>query len=199
MWHLHVALTFNSLNTACFSVIRFGGQPGAGQPVSHCFGLVPGLEVPGVQGILNAYAAALPVIHLSGPTLFAPVLSAAVARAQHNLANLKAGQPLVYTILLIITDGVINDMPATQALLNQAAGLPLSVIIVGVGEADFSQMNALDGDDAPRKQSGARDIVQVRKSTWNPLCLTLQFPSHPSIPLFRFLLYHTVCSPKRIS
>jgi hypothetical protein len=58
--------------------------------------------------------------------------------------------------------GVINDMAATRTLLAQASQLPLSVIIVGVGAADFSQMVQLDGDDAPRAQGpgAARDIVQ---------------------------------------
>jgi hypothetical protein len=40
--------------------------------------------------------------------------------------------------LLIITDGVINDMDATVTALVQASGQPLSVIIVGVGNEDFT-------------------------------------------------------------
>jgi hypothetical protein len=42
--------------------------------------------------------------------------------------------------------------------------VPLSIIIVGVGEADFTDMNVLDADDCPlRSRNGrtmARDIVQ---------------------------------------
>ena len=43
-----------------------------------------------------------------------------------------------YTILLIITDGLVNDMEATKAALVAASAQPLSVIIIGVGSADFS-------------------------------------------------------------
>ncbi len=54
-------------------------------------------------------------------------------------------------------------MDSTISALIDASGLPLSVLIVGVGQADFSNMNALDGDNT-RLRSGARvarrDIVQ---------------------------------------
>ena len=43
-----------------------------------------------------------------------------------------------YTVLLIITDGMINDMEATKAAIVAASAQPMSIIIVGVGSADFS-------------------------------------------------------------
>lgn len=43
-----------------------------------------------------------------------------------------------YFVLLIITDGVISDMPQTLEAIVQASSLPMSIIIVGVGNADFS-------------------------------------------------------------
>ena len=52
-----------------------------------------------------------------------------------------------YTVLLIITDGVIHDFEQCMDLIVQASQLPLSIIIIGVGNEDFSQMEALDGDD----------------------------------------------------
>jgi len=54
-----------------------------------------------------------------------------------------------YTILLILTDGVINDIDATIDEVVKASNLPLSIIIVGIGNADFDQMEQLDGDTAP--------------------------------------------------
>jgi hypothetical protein len=69
-----------------------------------------------------------------------------------------------YFILLILTDGVINDMDDTIDRIVEATNLPLSIIIVGVGSADFANMKMLDADDVPlRSRSGAvmtRDIVQ---------------------------------------
>ena len=42
-----------------------------------------------------------------------------------------------YNILLLLTDGIINDMPDTKRQLVELSALPCSVIIVGVGNADF--------------------------------------------------------------
>ncbi len=45
-----------------------------------------------------------------------------------------------YYILLIITDGFINDMDKTIDQIVRGSSLPLSIIIVGVGKEDFSSM-----------------------------------------------------------
>jgi hypothetical protein len=54
-------------------------------------------------------------------------------------------------------------MDKTIDLVIQAAGLPLSIIIVGVGSANFENMSKLDGDGGLYGSNGAvaqRDIVQ---------------------------------------
>ena len=67
-------------------------------------------------------------------------------------------------MLLLLTDGVITDIDETKAAVVYASSLPMSIIIVGVGGADFTDMKMLDGDDgvlrAPNGQPVARDIVQ---------------------------------------
>ncbi len=69
----------------------------------------------------------------------------------------------MYHILLILTDGMIHDMPETTDLIVECANYPLSIIIVGIGNADFSNMEKLDGDEVRlRNQKGepaVRDIV----------------------------------------
>lgn len=56
-------------------------------------------------------------------------------------------------------------MPKTKALLVDLSHLACSVIIIGVGAADFSQMKELDGDGPGGLHDGegrqvARDLVQ---------------------------------------
>lgn len=69
-----------------------------------------------------------------------------------------------YFVLLIITDGVITDMNQTCTAIVEASRLPMSIIIVGVGGADFSAMEFLDSDDkllsSARGDVASRDIVQ---------------------------------------
>ena len=67
-------------------------------------------------------------------------------------------------MLLILTDGVVNDLQDTIDLIVEASFLPLSIIIVGIGNEDFSFMDKLDGDEVPLVNSQGvkrkRDIVQ---------------------------------------
>jgi vacuolar-type H+-ATPase subunit F/Vma7 len=51
--------------------------------------------------------------------------------------------------LLIITDGIINDMQKTIDQIVRGSGLPMAIIIVGVGSDDFESMDTLDADDNP--------------------------------------------------
>ena len=74
-----------------------------------------------------------------------------------RLAAISAQRPVTqdsqhYTVLLILTDGVINDKEQTiQAIIN-ASSLPVSVLILGLGNEDFTEMEKLDGDSNPSLQ-----------------------------------------------
>uniref|UniRef100_A0AAX7SP18 Copine-3 n=1 Tax=Astatotilapia calliptera TaxID=8154 RepID=A0AAX7SP18_ASTCA len=114
-----------------------------------------------IQGIVEAYRMVLPQIRLSGPTNFSPIInhvaSIAAGAAQANAAA-------QYFVLLILTDGEITDFDQTRDAIVRASRLPMSIIIVGVGPADFKAMELLDGDDGVLRsttgESVARDIVQ---------------------------------------
>lgn len=54
-------------------------------------------------------------------------------------------------------------MPMTKEAIVRASQFPLSIIIIGVGPADFSSMHELDSDDqllTAGQLKAARDIVQ---------------------------------------
>ena len=65
---------------------------------------------------------------------------------------------LSYTILLILTAGNVEDVKETQQHLIEASKDPLSVVIVGIGEADFSGMEFLDTFNDV--QEDGRDITK---------------------------------------
>jgi hypothetical protein len=143
-----------------FPVFGFGARVGG--VVNHCFPLTFNPQNPNVQGlngILGAYRHALTQVQLSGPTLFAGIIKAA-----SQIAVASYQQARTYTILLIITDGIINDMPDTKDAIVEAGRIPLSIIIVGVGNANFSAMDELDADDVPLVSRAGkrmeRDLVQ---------------------------------------
>ena len=51
-----------------------------------------------------------------------------------------------YHVMLILTDGAIHDMRETKDLVYQLSQFPVSLIIIGVGNANFDMMEELDGD-----------------------------------------------------
>ncbi|XP_044498776.1 protein BONZAI 3-like [Mangifera indica] len=146
-----------------FPAWGFGGRTCDGT-ISHCFNLngsSNGTEVEGVDGIMAAYANALHNISLAGPTLFGQVINMAAKITGQSLSHGSSK----YFVLLIITDGVLTDIQETKDALVRVSDLPLSLLIVGVGGADFTQMEILDADNGNRFESSTgrvatRDIVQ---------------------------------------
>ena len=64
------------------------------------------------------------------------------------MAEQIQGEKNKYLVLLIITDGAIHDMDETIRLIVRGAVLPLSILIVGVGDDDFGNMEVgEDGGD----------------------------------------------------
>lgn len=147
-----------------FQCYGFGckAQRGGGT-VQHCAplgGQDPQGSCQGITGLLQAYRQAFDAWELSGPTLFSPVLRRAVATASR-----PQGGKVQYTVLLILTDGVIMDMQDTIDTIVAASRLPLSILIVGVGNSpDLAKMDVLDADKKSLIDSkgtkAARDNVQ---------------------------------------
>ncbi|XP_035840296.1 protein BONZAI 3-like [Helianthus annuus] len=141
----------------------FGGKVDDDGPVSHCFNLsgnARSSEVKGVEGLKAAYENAVHTVSLQGPTVFGQVINQAAKIAAQSLST----NPTKYFVLLIITDGVLTDLQETKDALVRASDLPLSILIVGVGDADFKQMKILDADTGPPLESSTgrittRDIV----------------------------------------
>ncbi|XP_056439290.1 copine-4 isoform X1 [Gadus chalcogrammus] len=147
-----------------FPAFGFGGQIPPDFKVSHDFAVnfdEDNPECAGIQGVVEAYQNCLPKIQLYGPTNIAPIIQKVASTASEEMHTKEA---MEYFILLILTDGVITDMGDTREAIVQASHLPMSVIIVGVGSADFTDMQMLDGDDgilrSPKGEPVLRDIVQ---------------------------------------
>uniref|UniRef100_A0A6I8S3F2 Copine-2 n=1 Tax=Xenopus tropicalis TaxID=8364 RepID=A0A6I8S3F2_XENTR len=147
-----------------FPALGFGAQLPPDWKVSHEFAINFNPTSPfcsGVEGIIEAYSACLPNIRFYGPTNFSPIINHVARFAAQATQQEAAAQ---YFILLIITDGVISDMDETRHAIVQASKLPMSIIIIGVGNADFSAMEFLDGDNRVLRsntgEEASRDIVQ---------------------------------------
>eukprot|EP00978_Attheya_sp_CCMP212_P015662 scaffold40347_cov55-Attheya_sp.AAC.3 len=151
-----VSILLNYDSDKKIPVLGFGAKYGG--VVRHCFQCGNEAEADSLQGIMDAYNSVFKTgLIMSRPTVFNEVLEATAQRAQLSLLEAQKRDSQAYTILLILTDGAVSDVKATADCLNRISGNPLSVIIVGVGEADFGAMQHLD-DSAGGTLS--RDIVQ---------------------------------------
>ena len=131
----------NSKNSDCFN-INFKDDP----------------NIKFVDNIIKCYHQCMKKIFFSGPTHFAPLINRIIDDIK------KQNDPKEYQILMILTDGIIQDMQNTIDALVEGSFYPLSVIIIGIGNADFSKMIELDGDDNPlisrKGVKRQRDLVQ---------------------------------------
>jgi len=147
-----------------FPAFGFGGKFCNQPNVSHCFPLnmnPNNPEIQGIDGILQAYRNILNQTKLYGPTYFHYIIDEVINVVKQDVI---AENKMNYSILMILTDGIIDDMDETVDSLVEASFLPISVIIIGIGDADFSNMDTLDADEEPlvdrNGRKADRDLVQ---------------------------------------
>ena len=106
-----------------------------------------GREISSVEQAVGAYEAEAASVVLSGPTNFGPAIRYAIQKYQETLSH---------QILVIITDGNVEgairnahgqamtcDEDTDRAII-EASRLPISIIGVGVGSSNFSDMRRFD-------------------------------------------------------
>lgn len=150
-----------------FPVWGFGAK--YNNVVRHCFQCGTEVEVEGVQGIMDAYRGVFRTpLTMSYPTDFSEVIQTAASYARHEQELADEDGKLSYTILLILTAGNVENVNETKKQLEEASEDPLSVVIVGIGDADFKGMEFLEeaqetnnnNNNNSRKKDKVRDITK---------------------------------------
>ena len=143
-----------------FPVYGYGALINGQGDVNMCFkvNFKQDPEIHTIDNVLKEYRNSFQFLQLAGPTNFYPLIKRVVDNIRHD------NNSLIYHILLILTDGIINDLGQTIDILVEGSFLPLSVIIIGIGNDNFEEMVVLDGDDNPLIDSNGvkrmRDLVQ---------------------------------------
>lgn len=148
-----------------FPAFGFGAAlPPHYEEAAHVFALTGDISRPvcnGVEDVIRSYYNALGRVAPFEPCKYGPMLEHVIRSAKGE--NGQDGK-IVYTILLIVTDGEFSDFADVANLICSAADLPLSIVIVGVGNSSFKMLDKLDGDSEQLCSSDgtpcARDIVQ---------------------------------------
>lgn len=122
---------------------------------------------------LHAYRQIVPQVHdrLSGPTSFAPTIRKAL-EIIHSQPEPR------YHILIIIADGQVSpgNVEETRQAIRDASHFPLSIVVIGVGDGPFGEMNLLD-DHLKGRQFDNFQFVEFHK-------IEKRYKEHEFLPAF---------------
>ncbi|GLU11357.1 hypothetical protein SLE2022_281120 [Rubroshorea leprosula] len=145
----------------------------------------------GFEEVLGRYREIVPHLNLAGPTSFAPIIEMAM-----NIVEQSVGQ---YHVLLIIADGQVTRSVDTECgqlspqeqktvdAIVQASKLPLSIVLVGVGDGPWDTMKEFD-DNIPSRafdnfqfvnftEIMLKNTSQTQKETEFALAALMKIPS----------------------
>lgn len=108
--------------------------------IQRVWNLKPGSfdgKVKGTLGVLEQYYKAINGSTLAGPTYFAEMFAKIKLDILESLVD-HGNNNKVYHVVVIITDGCCHDMAATRKALVELSSMPISVVVIGVGNGDFS-------------------------------------------------------------
>ena len=116
-------------------------------------------SITGIENIISQYKKAVKSVSFSGGTYFAPVIDKINDIMKNNIDD-----NFRYHILVIISDGEIDDLKSTIDSIIESSKYPLSIIIIGVGDIVCDDMKTLNGEDGKLISSDGeilkKDIVQ---------------------------------------
>ncbi|KAA8530170.1 hypothetical protein F0562_004879 [Nyssa sinensis] len=145
----------------------------------------------GFEEVLSRYREIVPHLRLAGPTSFAPIIEMAM-----TIVEQSGGQ---YHVLLIIADGQVtrsvDTVPGrlspqeqkTVEAIAESSKLPLSIILVGVGDGPWDMMREFD-DNIPTRafdnfqfvnftEIMSKNMPPSRKETEFALAALMEIPS----------------------
>lgn len=109
------------------------------------------------EQLVEAYKNSLTYVEPTEPASVSEIISLIKTWAARDIKE------HVYYVVVILTAGQFDDLQKTIDLLVEAAHLPISIVLVGMGQRDFSTLEKLDGDKKwlrnSKKKLISRDIV----------------------------------------
>ena len=92
----------------------------------------------GIDSVITTYKDLVKKVRLGGPTYIGPILNEFRLFVESTIGR------KTYSVLLILMDGIIHDYGLAIDEIIKLAKLPCSIIMVGIGKADFSILEELN-------------------------------------------------------
>ena len=130
------------------------------------FSFFPNDDAPrGLDVLLAKYRQIAPLVDLSGPTSFEPLIRQAMRRVYYT--------GMRFHLLLILADGQISSAwkAATMQAIYDASFFPLSIVMVGVGDGPWDEMRTFD-DAIPQRRFDNFQFVEYNRIMSNPSLVT---------------------------
>ena len=116
-------------------------------------------SIKGIDNIISEYKKTVTNVLFYGGTYFSPI----IREFKNKLETIK-NNDFNYYILLIISDGIIDDINETIDSIIEASKFPISFIIIGIGNDVSNDMKRLNGENGKLISSKGevlnKDIVQ---------------------------------------
>lgn len=85
-----------------------------------------------LDGIIKTYRKSLNYLDFAGPTNFSEIIKNAINQCSTFCSNHSQ-----YMLVFIMTDGQLHDTYPVIDLIDKHSSLPMSIIIIGLGDNDF--------------------------------------------------------------
>lgn len=121
-----------------FPVFGFGAL--IAETSNYCFNINFNLDpnIYTIENVIKEYHNCLNKIILSGPTNVYPVLKRFIYQVKEENLQWK------YNTLLLLTDGLFDDVNEIIDILIESSYYNVSIIIIGIGDEDFKQMKFIN-------------------------------------------------------
>ena len=144
-----------------YDIYGFGAKVGGSDFPNHFFPIAS--NVAGPEGVEKEYREVLERLEFASPCYLHTMLQNLILPYERRPVYTPPG-PLIYNILVILTQGDLDDFEDFKDQLVRASNLPFSVVIVGVGNTAFPQLTTADSDRCLMKSASGyieeRDFVQ---------------------------------------
>lgn len=129
-----------------------------------CNGDFSNPQVKGIHGALESYKNCLANVQFLASAELSPFLK----HLNHRARATQVSKPREYTVLIVLTSEDLTDFEEARDQIVESSELPVSIIIIGIGENKFTLYSKLDKQEK-RLKSGSGVLAKRENVQFFPM------------------------------